>query len=873
MTKAFRPLLLSGFLFIIISSSFAQQSELVFLENGKLSYTPFAMEGQTNKVNTVPDFSYAGYMGGGVSLPTDIPIRATVTTEAGDDTKRIQDAIDAVSALALIDGFRGAVLIKAGNYSINQPLEIRTSGVILRGEGQGYNGTVIHSNLRRQHSILSVIGASGLAVSGQTTQVITSPYVAVGTYSFDIADASDFAIGDTIVVTRTPNQQWILDLKVDQATMCAGDNDCSGWTTASYSIDHERVITDLSGNTITINIPIVDVMEEKYGGGRISKAGSSGRISNCGVESIRFESFYDSGEDEEHAWVAVELRNAEHCWVKEVTGAYMGYGTVTVNGSNFNTIQDCANISPVSIVTGGRRYSFYIGSGLGNFFQRCYTYDGRHDYVLGSRVTGPNVFLDSYAEKTNSDIGPHHRWSVGSLFDNILGGQSRVQYRGNSGTGHGWAGAQTLFWNLESEGGDIKVESPPGSKSWGIGCGGPTQNGNGYWESWGENVLPRSIYMQQLEDRLGSEAVYNVVIPEQKQGDIYDLLKTWKGYGALKDGGLIGQAPTISFTSPAANFDLKDWSDTALKVETSDADGQIVKVKYLINGEPIAELTQAPFTAEDVLPLFQSLDLGLYLLRAEATDNDGNVSITRRKMTISPPDAVDRNQMVAIDLCDAQAPSNDGYVAQYATDGDLTNASRWSSTENGAMLIVEACEPQQIEVLGIKWYRGNERKSYFDLETSLNGYDWKKLLTNKSSSGLLNDFEPFPINDSIKFIRYTGYGNSSSSVNSIIEIGFFVGKKADPIDTTSTILLNAGLESQKMQMELFPNPSSHFLSFKSGLSDKTGLRIIDISGHYLLSETFENGEGLININTLKKGLYILEISNKDGFQHRRFIKD
>ena len=45
------------------------------------------------QVNTIPDFSYAGYMGGGVSLPTDIPIEATVTPEAGDDARRIQAAI------------------------------------------------------------------------------------------------------------------------------------------------------------------------------------------------------------------------------------------------------------------------------------------------------------------------------------------------------------------------------------------------------------------------------------------------------------------------------------------------------------------------------------------------------------------------------------------------------------------------------------------------------------------------------------------------------------------------------------------------------------------------------------------------------------
>ena len=58
-------------------------SQLVYLDQGELVYVPFAMLGQSNEVNTIPDFSYAGYMGGGVSLPADIPMMSTVTPEEG----------------------------------------------------------------------------------------------------------------------------------------------------------------------------------------------------------------------------------------------------------------------------------------------------------------------------------------------------------------------------------------------------------------------------------------------------------------------------------------------------------------------------------------------------------------------------------------------------------------------------------------------------------------------------------------------------------------------------------------------------------------------------------------------------------------------
>ncbi len=441
-----RQLILLIFGLFEVYTSQCQNSQLIYLDQDALTYVPFSMKGQSNEVNIIPDYSYAGYMGGGVSLPTDIPIEATVSPEEGDDVHRIQAAINLVESLEPDqNGFRGVVLIKAGHYSLENTLTIKASGVVLRGEGQGLNGTVLHSNPRVEHSIISILGSGGVNIDDQSEQAIASDYVPVGSYSFEIEDASDYVVGEKIVVTRTPNQFWIDELGMDQETLCAGKSGCVGWTPSSYAIDHERIITAISGNIISINIPIVDVIEDLYGGGSISKILSSRRINQCGVENIRIQSFYDSNVDESHAWTAIRLKDSENCWVKQVTGQYLAYSTVNIESANFTTVQDCAYIDPKSILTGGRRYSFAIQEGLGNLFQRCYANDGRHDFVTGSRVTGPNVFLDGLADRVNSDIGPHHRWATGTLFDNIMGGSTRVWNRGNSGTGHGWSGAQTMF--------------------------------------------------------------------------------------------------------------------------------------------------------------------------------------------------------------------------------------------------------------------------------------------------------------------------------------------------------------------------------------------------------------------------------------------
>ena len=523
----YSALILCGLL-SIPAVGYAQSSSLVWLDNGSLSYTPFAMQGQTDAVNIIPDFSYAGYKGGGVALP-DVPVVITLSPSGGDDTEMIQEAIDEVEAMAPdANGFRGAVRLQAGCYEVDGQLYIEQSGVVLRGEGQDLNGTILNANLTVQHDFITIRGTGGgFDRVGSSRQDITTPYVPLGVYSFEIADASAYAIGDTIALRRTPNQFWIEDLGMEEI----------GWTTSSYAIFHERVITDISGSTLTLNIPIVDVIEEQYGGGEIYKASVPGRIRQCGVENLRIRSYYapNNPSDEDHAWIGVKLERVTDSWVKNVTGQFLGYGTVSINSeSNFNTIQDCAFIDPKSRIKGGRRYSFNISDGLGNLFQRNYTMKGRHDFVTGSRVTGPNVFLDNYSAEVHSDIGPHHRWATGLLFDNVRGGAIRVQDRGTSGSGHGWAGNTTMFWNVLSYTEEVKVESPPGGKNWGVGCRGPEQSGAGYWEHWNNPVQPRSLYLQQLEDRLGPDAVANITIPEQLNGNIYDMLESWAGGGGFE---------------------------------------------------------------------------------------------------------------------------------------------------------------------------------------------------------------------------------------------------------------------------------------------------------------------------------------------------
>ena len=470
-----------------------------------------------------------------------------------DDYARIQQAIDTVSALPLSPaGFRGTVLLRAGQYHVSQSLRIEADGVVIRGEGQHTGGTVITFTATVKDDLFEFFGSGGWTkISGSETP-IADTLVPSGARSFDVGSTAGLSAGDRLMVHRTPNQAWIDLLDMGQY----------GWTPSGYRSETPRVITAIDGNTVTVDAPLVHAIESQYGGGEVYRYHFNGAVRNVGIENIRLESAFTSATDEDHGWSAVMFQRVENGWARRVTARHFGYSCIDIRSeSQFVTVEDCAQLDPKSIISGGRRYSFRIDDSSFILFQRCYTRAGRHDYVTQSKTAGPNVFVDSLAENTHSDIGPHHRYSEGVLFDNVRGGQINVQNRRSSGTGHGWAGSQTVFWNSHAS--SIICDAPKAAMNFSIGSIGTQRQGqwqpsepDGIWESRGVPVTPRSLYYTQLADRLGDGAVATVTTPAQQTGTIWNDLSAWEGDDSAS--GLPGFAPLgvdaggdIAGTAPA----------------------------------------------------------------------------------------------------------------------------------------------------------------------------------------------------------------------------------------------------------------------------------------------------------------------------------
>lgn len=202
---------------------------------------------------------------------------------------------------------------------------------------------------------------------------------------------------------------------------------------------------------------------------------------------------------------------------------YFGYACVALyGGAKHITVSDCQCLDPISIITGGRRYAFVIDDDTLCLVRNCYTRQDRHQYVTQSLTTGPNVFVDCVSDNARAEAGPHHRWATAAIWDNITvrGHNLDAQNTCESGTGHGWEGANCVIYNGVAN--SLVVGSPPGARNWLIGsignvsAGGSCHgisSGPGMYDSsgpanaGGANVFPNSLYFAQLQDRLAAPSL------------------------------------------------------------------------------------------------------------------------------------------------------------------------------------------------------------------------------------------------------------------------------------------------------------------------------------------------------------------------------
>jgi hypothetical protein len=475
----------------------------------------------------IMDFSSAGYMGGGVALPT-VPVKRTVQPSGGaDDTATVQAAIDAVAAMPLENGFRGAVLLAPGTFICSNTIVIPASGVVLRGSGAtGKNISTIQMLGGRHVAITARNGDGGrrgrrsgddqTETNGIRT-FIAAAYVPSGAMTFTVGDAKGFSVRDTIEIRRPVTAAWVKFMGMDNLTR---DGKPQTWIRAGTSIPNERRIAAISGNKITLDVPLSDSFDAKYlnpPGTAVVKINPPARLTQIGIENLHIQSPGQHLNHTQELYTAVRL-NGEDCWMRDVnideTMNSVGLGGRRITLERVTVTRKIDHV-------GSSKPAEFAPNGDQILLDRCaVNADNVWFAATGGGHSGPIVFLNC-AFSGNGRIEGHMRWTTGMLLDNCVAPDGGMDFknRGAMGSGHGWGMGWAVAWNCVAK--DYVVQQPPGAFNWAIGCIGESlpmarpfdqepKLPVGTFDSRGKPVAPQSLYLTQLGERMGPQALKNL---------------------------------------------------------------------------------------------------------------------------------------------------------------------------------------------------------------------------------------------------------------------------------------------------------------------------------------------------------------------------
>jgi hypothetical protein len=412
--------------------------------------------------NRIMDFSSAGYRAGGVALPSAAAAQR-LTPAPGDNTARIQAALDSAN---------GAVVLAGGEYEIAGTLSITRSGVVLRGE----KGATIRLT-GKPHPFLEIHGSGTWQEEGPRVPILDA-YVPAGATTFRVRDAAAFHPGDHVLV---------LHLLPDELLGAVSRTD--------------RVIDSVDGDRITLDVPLSNALDGQFTPATLVRYTFPGRITEVGVESLRISA--PSGDQ----CPALRIDAVEDAWARDLDMREIANGVVIGPGAKRLTLTN-VRTSHSAAPAGSDAPADFSLQGTQILLDRCrVTGESAWPVATLSDATGPLVILNFTAD--HGGVATHQPWATGLLVD---GGKFPGATEARPGVAFSTNTAWSVAWNVTSP--YLLVQQPPGAQNWCVGCmGTPVTIGNtpnGIFDSPGKMVDPASLYLHQLHDRLGPDALHNI---------------------------------------------------------------------------------------------------------------------------------------------------------------------------------------------------------------------------------------------------------------------------------------------------------------------------------------------------------------------------
>ena len=498
------------------------------------------------------DFSYAGYHRGEQIIPNIEKNIVDVTkapylvdyTGREDVTASIQKALNDVG-----QGGGGVVYLPKGMYKINvsatkaNPLMISYSNVVLRGAG--INKTFIfndNANVRNISVIQAKPISGGNWLSPESEPVIITKDLLLPTQTIPVSSVQYFKVGDWIVLRSDVTKEFITEHEMDNL-----------WETSLTGTIFYRYITAINkkGKTIQIDAPTKYFLK-KRDNARVYKVKPALRevgieffsIANRqsvlpGLGNLEFN-VNGTAAYEVHGSNIIMINSAINSWIKKVStykpeenkdDIHIVSSGILLQSSRFVTVDSCSFQKTQYFGEGGNGYMYILGSN-DCLIKDSFAAYARHNYDFKSMKSNGNVILRCRGENSRLASDFHMHLSMANLFDNTTLNKDFLEAKfrpwGTLPDMHGYPTTQSVYWNTVGEAYPAKSPYVINSEQFGwgyiIGTSGPasdvkTSPTAGKIKQYkydsspedfkegigrGDYLMPKSLYLDQLERRLNS---------------------------------------------------------------------------------------------------------------------------------------------------------------------------------------------------------------------------------------------------------------------------------------------------------------------------------------------------------------------------------
>ncbi|TYP78162.1 discoidin domain-containing protein [Paenibacillus methanolicus] len=430
----------------------------------------------------VHDFSYAGYHRGEKPLPTVDSAAGVDVTKAPynadpsgqtDATDAIQRAIDETAAHG-----GGVVYLPAGTYRLSPPegrayaLGIRSSGIVLKGAGEGKTFLYNAATYMKQKDIIRVGGGDWVKtpVSTKLRRSALEP-----SSLLPVEDATGFAIGDYVMVTFETTEEFLAELGMHNK-----------WASRLGKVEpifYRRIVAvDPVHRTVTVDIPTRYPLKTRdnvlitktqppvseVGLEDFSIANAQNPKSGLGEDDFKVEG--TAGYETDNA-KAINVIGAADSWIRDVS-TYKPAGNETYHILSKGIILDRAkNVTVDNVSMAYPQYRGANGNGYlyqlignDNLIARSKAVGARHSFTFANFSANGNVMHDVYAENSSLLTDFHMYLSMANLIDNMtLSGDAisaiTRDYGSSPTNRHGVVTTQSVFWNTN---GLVAHKSKPG---------------------------------------------------------------------------------------------------------------------------------------------------------------------------------------------------------------------------------------------------------------------------------------------------------------------------------------------------------------------------------------------------------------------------